>query len=474
MRRSAADGEPPPRATRPARRADRGPARGAAVRRGAAAVADARSRASPASTATTVDERLGDLEVSLARPRDPRRPRGRPRGARDRPRGRRARRPLRRRGRRPPLAGVARDARDRRLPPAGHQGRHRADPRRRLRLHGPGPRPPPAGRRAGSVRGAGPARSCTAPGSSSWSGSGSRASTTCRRSTSTSAARLVDGDAAPTTRRRRPTRRHAGARRLTRCPPSGSRRSSRPRASRRAGARTSWSPRAGSGSTAGRPCSARRSIPRPSGSRSTGAPIARRSPPGSTWRSTSRAGVASTVRDRHAPRTVLDLVPPELVRGARLYPVGRLDQDSEGLLLLTNDGDWADGILHPRYGVEREYAVGLARPLTREQARGARGGASSSSEGSPTRRRAARPDPHRGPAPRGHARSAAGPAPDLGPGHDPPGLEAPAAPHVRRGGRPGPAARPGPDRDAAPRHDGLGRGAPPQPAEVRRLGRPTR
>src|SRR5262245_42120831 len=80
------------------------------------------------------------------------------------------------------------------------------------------------------------------------------------------------------------------------------------------------------------------------------------------------AGVASTVRDRHAPRTVLDLVPPDLAGGARLYPVGRLDQDSEGLILLTNDGDWADGILHPRHGVEREYAVGLARPLTREQA----------------------------------------------------------------------------------------------------------
>jgi len=79
-------------------------------------------------------------------------------------------------------------------------------------------------------------------------------------------------------------------------------------------------------------------------------------------------GVTSTVMDRHAVRTVIDLVPPDLARGARLYPVGRLDQDSEGLILLTNDGEWAEHVLHPRYGVEREYAVGLARPLTREQA----------------------------------------------------------------------------------------------------------
>jgi 23S rRNA pseudouridine2605 synthase len=79
-------------------------------------------------------------------------------------------------------------------------------------------------------------------------------------------------------------------------------------------------------------------------------------------------GVTSTVKDRHADRTVVGLVPRDLARGARLYPVGRLDQDSEGLILLTNDGTWSERVLHPRYGVEREYAVGLAWPLTREQA----------------------------------------------------------------------------------------------------------
>ena len=63
------------------------------------------------------------------------------------------------------------------------------------------------------------------------------------------------------------------------------------------------------------------------------------------------AGVTSTTRDRHAATTVLDLVPTALVPdGARLYPVGRLDQDSEGMLLLTNDGAWADRVLHPRHG----------------------------------------------------------------------------------------------------------------------------
>jgi len=81
------------------------------------------------------------------------------------------------------------------------------------------------------------------------------------------------------------------------------------------------------------------------------------------------AGVTSTTADRHAETTVLDLVPTALIPdGARLYPVGRLDQDSEGMLLLTNDGAWADRVLHPRHGVEREYALGLDRPLTPDQA----------------------------------------------------------------------------------------------------------
>jgi 23S rRNA pseudouridine2605 synthase len=86
-------------------------------------------------------------------------------------------------------------------------------------------------------------------------------------------------------------------------------------------------------------------------------------------------GVTSTVRDRHADRTVVDLIPRELTdRVGRLYPVGRLDLESEGLILLTNDGDWANHVLHPSHGVEREYAVGLRMPLRADQERSLRDG----------------------------------------------------------------------------------------------------
>lgn len=87
----------------------------------------------------------------------------------------------------------------------------------------------------------------------------------------------------------------------------------------------------------------------------------------SYWVLNKPAGVVSTVKDRHAERTVMELLPPNARREARLYPVGRLDEESEGLLLFTNDGAWADLLLHPRYGVEREYMVGLDRSVTRQQ-----------------------------------------------------------------------------------------------------------
>src|SRR3989442_6415974 len=67
-------------------------------------------------------------------------------------------------------------------------------------------------------------------------------------------------------------------------------------------------------------------------------------------------GIVSTAHDERGRRTVVDL----LGARERLYPVGRLDADSEGLLVLTNDGVWAERVLHPRHGHEREYEVVVA------------------------------------------------------------------------------------------------------------------
>ena len=64
-------------------------------------------------------------------------------------------------------------------------------------------------------------------------------------------------------------------------------------------------------------------------------------------------GVVSTASDPQGRRTVVDLVPA----GPRVYPVGRLDRDTEGLLLLTNDGDLANHLTHPSHGVDKEYLV---------------------------------------------------------------------------------------------------------------------
>ncbi len=68
------------------------------------------------------------------------------------------------------------------------------------------------------------------------------------------------------------------------------------------------------------------------------------------------AGFVSTRRDPHATDTIYDLLPPKF---SRLFNVGRLDAQSEGLLLLTSDGDLAQRLTHPRYKVEKEYEVTL-------------------------------------------------------------------------------------------------------------------
>jgi 23S rRNA pseudouridine2605 synthase len=71
------------------------------------------------------------------------------------------------------------------------------------------------------------------------------------------------------------------------------------------------------------------------------------------------SGVLSTAADTHGRRTVVDLVPS---RGARLYPVGRLDADSTGLILVTNDGDLAQRLTHPSFEVPRTYRA-TVRPI---------------------------------------------------------------------------------------------------------------
>jgi pseudouridine synthase len=74
------------------------------------------------------------------------------------------------------------------------------------------------------------------------------------------------------------------------------------------------------------------------------------------------ASVVTTASDPQGRQTVLDLLPPEL-RAQRVFPVGRLDLDSEGLLLLTNDGEFALHLTHPRYEQEKEYhALVQGRP----------------------------------------------------------------------------------------------------------------
>jgi 23S rRNA pseudouridine2605 synthase len=76
------------------------------------------------------------------------------------------------------------------------------------------------------------------------------------------------------------------------------------------------------------------------------------------------AGVVSTARDTHGRPTVVQLVRSR----RRLYPVGRLDADTTGLILLTNDGELAERLTHPRYGVRKVYRARVRPPRLSPQA----------------------------------------------------------------------------------------------------------
>lgn len=66
------------------------------------------------------------------------------------------------------------------------------------------------------------------------------------------------------------------------------------------------------------------------------------------------SGTITTAKDPEGRKRVLDLIPKHL---GRLFPVGRLDYETEGLLLLTNDGEMANKLIHPKYEIEKEYLV---------------------------------------------------------------------------------------------------------------------
>lgn len=80
----------------------------------------------------------------------------------------------------------------------------------------------------------------------------------------------------------------------------------------------------------------------------------------------------TTVADERDRATILDLIG---IKGAgRLYPVGRLDRNTTGLIVVTNDGDFAHRMMHPRFDIQKTYHVVLDRPFDKEDAQQARTG----------------------------------------------------------------------------------------------------
>jgi 23S rRNA pseudouridine2605 synthase len=92
--------------------------------------------------------------------------------------------------------------------------------------------------------------------------------------------------------------------------------------------------------------------------------------PREVWMLNKPAGVVSTAREPGRRRAVTELVASR----RRLYPVGRLDAETTGLILLTNDGELANRLTHPRYEVPRTYRARLRRPPSEDDIKALRGG----------------------------------------------------------------------------------------------------
>ena len=176
-------------------------------------------------------------------------------------------------------------------------------------------------------------------------------------------------------------------------------------------------------------------------------------------------GVASTRSDPHADRVIVDIVP----NGRSLFPVGRLDVDTTGLIILTNDGVLANRLMHPRYGVPKTYVVRVRGKVTRRALGTLRQGVDLEDGLDRARRGEAQEAERQDGARRDH---------------HPRGPQAPGAPHVRRG-RPArggaqppqvrPAHRQGAGARRLPRAQRRrGRGAAPGRGRGRRRGRPRR
>ena len=166
------------------------------------------------------------------------------------------------------------------------------------------------------------------------------------------------------------------------------------------------------------------------------------------------AGVVTTMSDPQGRPDIRGLLPAE---GPRVFPVGRLDRDTEGLLVLTNDGDLANRLMHPSYGIEKEYLAEVEGTPTAEAPRPPASGCRA--RGRPGAR-PAREDRGGEPGTRGRA------------ARDDRGTQAGGPPHARCRGAPGhpsraAADRPGPARRAragrAPRAHPRGGPGPPRP-----------